>query len=222
MGYTTDFRGGINIEPVLCTEEIEYLLKFADTRRMLRKKGDYFVDGTGVGGQGRDPDIIDYNIPPPEQPSLWCNWIPTVDGSMIEWDENEKFYQSAEWMWYLIQNFLKPSPIAKLRFPKQFTFLEGHICNGEIDAQGEESDDRWCIVVKNNVVIVKRNHFDSSRLVENKDLALIYCYETNKQSEKCNTCDNRFKCYTKSIEPKLNYGKHSLLTPLPYSLWDGL
>ena len=71
MGYTTDFTGSIAISPPLNAEEIAYLHKFNETRRMDRKNGPYFVDGTGDYGQGRDPDIRDYNKAPAGQPGLW-------------------------------------------------------------------------------------------------------------------------------------------------------
>lgn len=208
MGYTTSFWGQVTIEPALNKKEADYLRKFSETRRMLREKGEYFVGGTGMAGQGRDPDIIDFNAPPTEQPGLWCQWIPTEDGKALEWNEAEKFYAAEQWMWYLIQNFLKPNPIAKIRFPKQFSFLKGHTCNGEIDAQGEESDDRWRLLVKDNEVSVERAHWewDAPQDVVNEALLIRYCYETNKQSKKCDACDTRFKCYTGSPEPKPKYG----------------
>lgn len=65
MGYTTEFTGSIAITPPLNPEEIAYLNKFSDTRRMDREKGPYFVDGTDEFGQGKDPDIHNYNSPPP-------------------------------------------------------------------------------------------------------------------------------------------------------------
>jgi len=208
MGYTTDFWGQVEVKPALSKKELTYLKKFSETRRMHREKGDYFVDGGGHAGQDREDDILDYNSPPPEQPGLWCKWSPTDDGKAIEWDGAEKFYFSAEWMWYLIQNFLKPNPIAKIRFPEQFAFLKGHVCNGEIDAQGEESDDRWRLLVNDNEVSIERAHwvFDKPEPIDNEQLTIKYCYESNKQSEKCNNCDKRFKCYTGSPEPKPKYG----------------
>ncbi len=208
MGYTTEFWGEIEIEPPLNEEEIAYLKKFSDTRRMNRGKGDYFVDGTDAFGQGQDKDIIDYNASPPEQPGLWCNWIPSVDGTSIEWDGGEKFYSPAQWMWYIIWHFLSPNPIAKIRHPEQFAFLEGHVCNGEIDAQGEDGDDRWKLIVIDNVVSVQDSEIvfrESSRIV-NPILEMKYCFEVNKDSSKCNTCDTRFKCYTDEKVPELRYG----------------
>ncbi|HRO59371.1 MAG TPA: hypothetical protein PKZ27_03015 [Rhodocyclaceae bacterium] len=149
MGYTTEFEGSIAIEPPLNAEEIAFLKKFNETRRMNRERGPYFVDGTGDFGQGADSDIKDFNSPPEGQPGLWCQWRPTEDGTTIEWDGGEKFYYSVEWMEYIIEHFLKPGALAKDELP----FLQAnHICNGEIEAQGEDRDDRWKLVVQNNHV----------------------------------------------------------------------
>jgi hypothetical protein len=115
---------------------------------MNRRNGPYFVDGSGFCGQGRDSDIIDFNEPPPGQPGLWCKWIPSEDGTYIEWDGGEKFYDSAEWMQYIIEHFIGSSPLAKDELP----FLEGHVCSGLINAQGEDPADIWAIQVANNAV----------------------------------------------------------------------
>jgi hypothetical protein len=73
----------------------------------------------------------------PDTPGYYCQWEPTEDGTGIKWDENEKFYDSVPWMAYIIDTFLAPA---------------GHVVNGTIDAQGEDSEDRWRLVVRDNVV----------------------------------------------------------------------
>lgn len=148
MGYTTEFQGEIKIDPPLNEQEIAYLRKFAETRRMKRKNGPYFIEGTDMFGQGRDPDVIDHNSPDPSQPGLWCQWVPTDDGTALMWDEGEKFYESEHWMMYIINHFIGTNPIAK----KELPFLQGHTCNGEILAQGESITDRWKLIVKDNKV----------------------------------------------------------------------
>ncbi len=149
MGYTTEFSGQINIEPPLNEQEIEFLNKFANTRRMHRKQGPYFVDGEGFVGQDCDEGVIEYNTPPAGQPSLWVQWIPTEGGIALEWDGGEKFYCATEWMAYIIDHFLKPNCIAKSSLP----FLQAnHVCNGVIKAQGEDMDDRWELIVTDNKV----------------------------------------------------------------------
>lgn len=157
MGYTTCFDGGIWINPPLDINTVKYIRTFNQTRRMKRNvdilqekfhgengfegsygiEGEYFIGGTGNFGQDEDPSIIDYNLPPATQPGLWCQWIVTQDGECICWDEREKFYHSVEWMQYIIDNFIAP---------------KGHICNGKIYAEGEDSDDKWNLIVKNNQV----------------------------------------------------------------------
>lgn len=149
MGYTTEFSGSISIEPPLNAAEIAFLKKFNATRRMDRGNGPYFVDGTGDFGQGHDNDIRDFNSPPKGQPGLWCQWIPSEDGTEIAWDEGEKFYNAVDWMIYIIDHFLKPGALAANELP----FLQAnHACNGDIRAQGEDSEDRWLLRVRNNVV----------------------------------------------------------------------
>lgn len=150
MGYTTEFSGQIKVDPPLSAEEVQFINKFNKTRRMNRGLGPYYVDGSGDFGQGRDGDILNFNQPPPGQPGLWCQWRATEDGQFIEWDGGEKFYDSPEWMKYIIEHFLGRNPKAK----PVLGFLTGHTLNGEIEAQGEERDDRWMLIVENNVVKV--------------------------------------------------------------------
>jgi hypothetical protein len=162
MGYTTYFEGGVSITPALNSHEIAYLRKFAKTRRMSRDRGPYFADGSGFCGQSPEADIRDYNSPPPGQPNLWCGWVPTDDGSAIEWDGSEKFYDSEDWMAYLIDTFLKPgatvaselaTPVPGRHYPEEFAhFTFDHTANGTIDAMGEDTEDRWRLVVTANVV----------------------------------------------------------------------
>lgn len=149
MGYTTEFSGRIEISPPLDQNEIDFINKFSGSRRMARKSGPYTVVDDGNFGQTRSDDIIDYNRPPEGQPGLWCQWVPTDDGTALEWDGSEKFYNSEEWMTYLIDHFLRPAAIAQVELP----FLQAnHTLNGVIKAQGEEMDDRWKLVVTDNVV----------------------------------------------------------------------
>lgn len=157
MGYTTYFTGSIDVVPPLDKGEIEYLTKFSQSRRMKRTKGPYFVEGSGFRGQEHESDVTDHNTPPDGQPGLWCQWIPTEDGTQIVWDGGEKFYESHEWMKYLIEHFLKPGALA---IGKVAAITGGHICNGEIEAQGEESDDKWMLVVENNAVYVRQGHVE--------------------------------------------------------------
>lgn len=194
MGYSTEFDGFIEIHPPLNKQEVEYLKNFANTRRMEREKGPYYVDGTGYSGQGHDNDIKNYNQPPEGQPGLWCKWEPTQDGTKIEWNGIEKFYDSVEWMQYLINHFIGENPIAK----KELPFLNKHVLHGEIDAQGDERNDHWYLVVENNKVkqvaanynspkmealdtdLVKRMNEENAEVKEVETKKEVYIKKTNR------------------------------------------
>jgi hypothetical protein len=159
MGYTTDFDGEFTVSPPLNAEEISYLKDFSGTRRMDRENGPFFVKGEGQFGQGGGPDTIrNHNAPDVTQPGLWCQWVPTEDGTAIVWDGNEKFYESARWIKYLIDNLFSPKAaanreaiIAADERGANFTF--NHIVNGTVYAQGEDPDDKWLLLVKDNEVL---------------------------------------------------------------------
>ncbi len=161
MGYTTDFRGQFNLDKPLTQEHKSYLELFARTRRMKRSadaaeklddpiriaaglpigdEGAYFVGATDEFGQDtqrKDKSVLDHNEPPAGQPSLWCQWIPNCDGTAIEWDGGEKFYEYTTWIKYIIENFLKPW---------------GYVLSGEVEWRGESWDDRGFIIVEENKV----------------------------------------------------------------------
>lgn len=130
---------------------------------MNRTKGPYYVDG-GHGFGDRDDDVLDGNCSDPSQPGLWCQWVPSDDGTEIAWDEGEKFYEADEWMAYIIDAFLKPDALVKqLRAAEPDSpLLDGvpefadHVCNGVIYAEGEEHDDTWRLVVHDNECTVQR------------------------------------------------------------------
>jgi hypothetical protein len=161
MGYHTDFHGSFDLNKPLSTEHKAYLEAFALNRRMKRNAavaenlpdpvrlaaglpigvdGAYFVNGKGFCGQDNDDSVIESNYPPTGQPGLWCQWVPSNDGTAIVWDGGEKFYEYVEWIEYLIENFFKPW---------------GYVLDGEVEWVGEDPNDRGLIVVKNNVVKTK-------------------------------------------------------------------
>ncbi len=167
MGYETWFTGRISVTPPLNAAEIAYLLRFADSRRILRTKGPYFVDAGGSYGQDDEPDVIEYTAQPPNQPNAWCKWIPTPDGAQLVFDDTkEKFYDSEVWMLYLVDTFLRPGATlqAELRDPAcrvpghvyaeelaAFTF--DHDVDGVLLAQGEYPEDVWRLIVRHNTVL---------------------------------------------------------------------
>jgi hypothetical protein len=158
MGYTTDFSGEFKLDKPLTDEQANYINKFADTRRMKRDvkklkelfngehglngeygvEGEFFVGGAGFAGQSHDDSIIDYNEAPSTQPSLWCQWNVENNDTII-WDGSEKFYNYVEWIMYYINNFFKPW---------------GYQLSGEVQWQGEDSEDIGKIIIHNNVTQV--------------------------------------------------------------------
>lgn len=159
MGYTTEFEGAITITPTLNEQEITFLRKFFTTRRMQREGGPYFVDGEGFFGQGNGPDkVYDHNRPPKGQPGLWCNYEVSDDGTQLFWSGTEKSYNMDEWLGYLIQHFIGAEPDARIHYPEDFDFLQGHTLNGQMEAQGEETEDRWLLEVEDNIVRVRPGH----------------------------------------------------------------
>lgn len=129
--------------------------------------GTYFVGGNGDFGQEYDPSVLNNNHPPGlpgwnvsgesyedhrkaceaavaagAQPGLWCQWVPSEDGTAIEWDEGENFYEYTLWLRYLIENFLRPW---------------GYVLNGKVRFQGEDSDDRGAVIVEDNNVTHKED-----------------------------------------------------------------
>ena len=143
---------------VLTDKEKEYLLRFSETRRMMRKpadlqaryggehgldgeygtQGEFFAFDDGDCGQNETTGVIDYNKPPSTQPGLWCQWIPTEEGDGLEWNGGEKFYHYIEWLEYIIKSFM-------VRW--------GIVVNGYVKWIGEDKfNDQGTIHVVNNVV----------------------------------------------------------------------
>lgn len=162
MGYTTDFYGSFQLDKPLSPEQVAYINKFNETRRMARDtamlesepdptrlavglplgpEGAYFVGAEGNYGQGDHHSILNYNVPPSGQPGLWCQWRASGDGTRIEWDEGEKFYCYVQWLEYLILHFLEPW---------------GYVLKGKVTWEGEEHTDMGIIVVEDNAVSTKR------------------------------------------------------------------
>lgn len=160
MGYTTDFSGELDLTPAASPELTEYINRFASTRRIKRDvqelmrvyagehglnesygiEGEFFAYDDGDFGQNEYTGVIDQNTTPSTQPGLWSQWVLSDDGTRLEWDGGEKFYNYVEWLNYYIKNFLAPN---------------GILLNGEIRWTGEDSDDMGKIVVKDNKVTLK-------------------------------------------------------------------
>jgi hypothetical protein len=170
VGYSTYFKGQVNVFPALSQEHINYLTNFADIRHVARNnekiplderasfwdeamqrrflsqgkpevEGEFYIDG-----EDDDSSVLDTNRPPKSQPGLWCGWVPSEDGKMIVHDGGEKFYYYVEWLQYICKTFLAPA---------------GYLANGIVGWQGEEVGDVGRIdVVNNNVAACKVDILD--------------------------------------------------------------
>ena len=183
----TFFSGQFKCDPPLTPAHVAYLERFRGSRRMKRDsilvethledplrlavdlpagtEGEYFVGDGNDFGQHKDVSVVDFNSPPGNQPSLWCQWIPTGDGTAIEWDGDEKFYSYVEWLEYIINNFIVPW---------------GYVLNGEVSWSGEETDDCGVIYCKDNKVnAVEKISLRQEMLLSIKTQANCIAYALN-------------------------------------------
>ena len=153
MGYHTDFEGRFQLSKPATEQQIAYLNRFSETRRVKRDvnilketqgvaysfNDEYGIEGEYFVGEC-EKSIININRPPSTQPGLWCDWVLTEDGTYLQWNGGEKFYNYVEWLEYLINNF----------------FVKWGIeLNGEVYWYGEDKDDLGKIEVENNKVVTK-------------------------------------------------------------------
>lgn len=117
MGYTTDFSGEFKLDKPLTIKQKNTLDEFADERH------------------GGNTEVYD------GFPGFWCQWVPNSEGTALQWDGGEKFYDYVEWLEFLIKNFIEPW---------------GLKLNGEVKWFGEERDDIGLIIVNNNKVTTSK------------------------------------------------------------------
>lgn len=160
MSIYIEVAGEINIDPPLNQKEIEFLTKFSETRKCLYNSGQYDVSVNQelykepfINHPTTALEFHKFNTVPTGQPSFWCNWVPTSDGKKLVHNGQQKYSKDAEWVEYLIKNFLNEQPIAETLYPEQFGFLQGHKCNGKISIT-LEADQKEKINVKNNETTV--------------------------------------------------------------------
>lgn len=140
MGYDTNFSGAFQLNKPLTVKDFQFLRKLNETRRMKRNVGsEYGVEGEFYV-EDDEKNVINHNQPPITQPGLWCQWTPNEDGTAIEWDGGEKFYNYVEWIKYIIEKILAP---------------KGYVLNGEVEWYGEDRSDEGMIQIVDNVVTTK-------------------------------------------------------------------
>jgi hypothetical protein len=159
MGYKTIFEGQFTLSQRLYAHQMLYLQDFSQMRhcrskvKVLRSvidpsrhlvelplgpEADYFVNYRWFQ-ENSDYVAIDYNRPPSGQPSLWCPWIPTADGTGIQWKPESPCQHYLPWLQYLIDHFLGPW---------------GYEVRGRVCWQGAAPADVGEIVVAGNRIIM--------------------------------------------------------------------
>lgn len=115
MGYNTNFTGRVKITPEVSR---------ADERKYNELQAAAFGSGWG------------------NSPKQYCQWKLSFndEGSFLEWNGQEKFYDYVEWMEWLATEWFGP---------------RGYSLNGKIEWKGEEFDDTGLITVEDNKVTSK-------------------------------------------------------------------
>jgi hypothetical protein len=174
MGYTTDFMGSLDINPVLTAKQVEFINRLNRTRRMKRDvnklmeiyKGEhgnpfatektpeaiYGVDGEFFVGDENDRDgsILNYNVSPGQ--SDFMRKSIAQPGLWCQWEITE---DGTELKWDGGDKFY--NYVDWLRYLiNRFFEPWGNKLNGEIEWVGEDSSDLGMIEVKDNKVKVHR------------------------------------------------------------------
>lgn len=166
MGYSTDYYGEFNVVPPLNKKEIAFFKAFNETRRCVRSDdsgGRYYVtDGKDNWGQNTS-NITEMNNSPVGQPSLWCGFHASDDGTSIVWDGGEKTYSGPEWIKYFMVHFLNPMALMKEINPEAYEKhgFQPHVVNGVMFTRGEEVEDSNKLQVIDNRVYLSEVDKDS-------------------------------------------------------------
>ena len=120
MGYTTKFIGGLQLNRELTHKEWMELRRLADYDKEV---------------------YAEYTDTPETIPDGYNQWTPNEEGTEIQWNGEEKFYEYIHWLRWLIKHYLKP---------------RGLVLNGEIRWQGEEVGDIGAILAEENKITTKK------------------------------------------------------------------
>lgn len=153
MSYETWFTGGMKVAPPLNEFEKSYLEDFTGTRHTSVHHGPLVVESSSTGR-------FRGNAPQAGMPGIWCHWIVGDDDELV-WDENEKTYDHAEWLDWIIRHLFGPESREFVQHhvaddPRLAHFTCDHVVNGVTDAHGEDFDDIWRIRTTENAVRVQR------------------------------------------------------------------
>jgi hypothetical protein len=153
MGYTTDFLGHIDIDPVLNEHEQAYLAAFGLARHFDRPAGSYDVPGNPYADDRQGVDLDAYNRLGTGKPQLYCQWVVCPTGCCLSFDGNEKFYEPVQWLRYLIDHFLVPGAHAgSSGLPVFDDFTFDHRLDGMIVGCRRDTRRLFAICVDDSVV----------------------------------------------------------------------
>ena len=148
MGYHTEFDGELQIDPPLNATEIECLNDFFSTRHP-GPLDEFFT---------KEPNwlsemLVGDDIRP--KPGVWCDLKATA--TTLAWNRDGNGYEFAAWVGWVIDHLLgpqaKPVIAAHLAEDQRLAaFTCDHVVDGAITAHGEDPDDRWALLVRDNVV----------------------------------------------------------------------
>lgn len=212
MGYHTDLNGKFEIDPPLDRDQVAYLQKFSQTRRVKRDEsklknvvdplreavglpigedGEFYVGGKAWFEIDSEPDptVAKPNGVPGNQPGLHCHWMPSGDGSFLAWDGMERFYSYVEWLEYLVNKFF-------IRW--------GRKLNGRVRWQGEASGDFGTIVIDDNKVELFGPIFISDSTGRARKLRIFLCHSTSDKEAVRDLCE---KLRDQMLEPWLDEEK---------------
>ncbi len=189
MSYWGWFTGELRLSRQLTQNEVAYLQAFFDTRRMKRDAGTagrlpdpsreavglpigeeaaYFVGATDH--QEKDVSVIDPNVPPLGQPSLWCHLEIADDGRSLFIEETDHLNpeQTAEWIQYVSEHFLN---IWDIRL------------SGRMKWVGQDELDTGVIVVDENSVSAERGILVTDEKGEPRRLRVFLCHASEDKPE---------------------------------------
>lgn len=143
----------------------------ADTEEVL---GDHAVpadvDTAAVEAAAADPPRLS---PAQNTPGSRSDWVLSEDRAGLELDVVDRYDDPVAWAKYLIDVFLRPGAVLQhdlahrvlgWEYPAELeSFSFDHVCSGVLDAQGENGDDRWRLVVRDNVLSIQDGEVSFAR-----------------------------------------------------------
>jgi hypothetical protein len=165
-------KGRISINNVL-HQDIQYVLNgITSSRRMKRcpskiadifettttksietfgPNGEFYFDEYQMDDVRDDPTILDYNIPPGKQPSLYCEWVFVEKDNALKWSKELPMECPVSWLKYLIAEIFGPNGYI-LNGAVQWKTSDSPVRGGEITGRKNSG---WIIVNANSVSIHK-------------------------------------------------------------------